>query len=102
MFVFYNYMYVFEDMEVLWFYSNVFNLKVWDFYIEEMLVEGFFYDWELVQGFFEFLEEEWFDGGVFQSWCCVVWFCYDSCLWIQFDVILCLLEELQRLEIELG
>lgn len=48
MFVFYNYMYVFEDVEVLWFYSNVFNLKVWDFYIEEMLVEGFFYDWELV------------------------------------------------------
>uniref|UniRef100_A0A452E4I8 Myotubularin phosphatase domain-containing protein n=1 Tax=Capra hircus TaxID=9925 RepID=A0A452E4I8_CAPHI len=38
--VFYNYMYAPEDAEVLRPYSNVSNLKVWDFYTEETLAEG--------------------------------------------------------------
>lgn len=48
--MFYNYMYAPEDTEVLRPYSNVSNLKVWDFYTEETLAEGPPYDWELAQG----------------------------------------------------
>ncbi|XP_032738579.1 myotubularin-related protein 5 isoform X3 [Lontra canadensis] len=100
--VFYNYMYAPEDTEVLRPYSNVSNLKVWDFYTEETLAEGPPYDWELAQGPPEPPEEERPDGGAPQSRRRVVWPCYDSCPRAQPDAISRLLEELQRLETELG
>ncbi|VTJ75756.1 Hypothetical predicted protein [Marmota monax] len=100
--VFYNYMYAPEDTEVLRPYSNVSNLKVWDFYTEETLSEGPPYDWELAQGPPEPPEEERPDGGAPQSRRRVVWPCYDSRPRVQPDAISCLLEELQRLETELG
>ncbi|XP_004409717.1 PREDICTED: myotubularin-related protein 5 [Odobenus rosmarus divergens] len=100
--VFYNYMYAPEDTEVLRPYSNVSNLKVWDFYTEETLAEGPPYDWELAQGPPEPPEEERPDGGAPQSRRRVVWPCYDSRPRAQPDAISCLLEELQRLEAELG
>ncbi|ELK24647.1 Myotubularin-related protein 5 [Myotis davidii] len=56
--VFYNYMYAPEDTEVLRPYSNVSNLKVWDFYTEETLAQGPPYDWELAQVSPEPPEEE--------------------------------------------
>ncbi|XP_032609797.1 myotubularin-related protein 5 isoform X1 [Hylobates moloch] len=100
--VFYNYVYAPEDAEVLRPYSNVSNLKVWDFYTEETLAEGPPYDWELAQGPPEPPEEERSDGGAPQSRRRVVWPCYDSCPRAQPDAISRLLEELQRLETELG
>ncbi|XP_068959032.1 myotubularin-related protein 5 isoform X3 [Petaurus breviceps papuanus] len=100
--VFYNYMYAPEDTEVLRPYSNVSNLKVWDFYTRETLAEGPPYDWELAQGPPEPLEEERPDGGAPQSRRRVIWPCYDSRLRAQPDAISRLLEELQRLEAELG
>ncbi|KAF0883201.1 MTMR5 protein, partial [Crocuta crocuta] len=100
--VFYNYMYAPEDTEVLRPYSNVSNLKVWDFYTEETLAEGPPYDWELAQGPPEPPEEERPDGGAPQSRRRVVWPCYDSRPRAQPDAISRLLEELQRLETELG
>ncbi|XP_074182750.1 myotubularin-related protein 5 isoform X7 [Rhinolophus sinicus] len=100
--VFYNYMYAPEDTEVLRPYSNVSNLKVWDFYTEESLAEGPPYDWELAQGPPEPPEEERLDGGAPQSRRRVVWPCYDSRPRAQPDAISRLLEELQRLETELG
>ncbi|XP_023381199.1 myotubularin-related protein 5 [Pteropus vampyrus] len=100
--VFYNYMYAPEDVEVLRPYSNVSNLKVWDFYTEETLAEGPPYDWELAQGPPEPPEEERLDGGAPQSRRRVVWPCYDSRPRAQPDAISRLLEELQRLETELG
>ncbi|KAF6121585.1 SET binding factor 1 [Phyllostomus discolor] len=99
---FYNYMYAPEDAEVLRPYSNVSNLRVWDFYTEEALSEGPPYDWELAQGPPEPLEEERPDGGAPQSRRRVVWPCYDSRPRAQPDAISRLLEELQRLEAELG
>ncbi|XP_055413965.1 myotubularin-related protein 5 isoform X3 [Bubalus kerabau] len=100
--VFYNYMYAPEDAEVLRPYSNVSNLKVWDFYTEETLAEGPPYDWELAQGPPEPPEEERPDGGAPQSRRRVVWPCYDSRPRAQPDAISRLLEEMQRLETELG
>ncbi|KAM5250545.1 myotubularin-related protein 5 isoform 6-T6 [Hipposideros larvatus] len=100
--VFHNYMYAPEDAEVLRPYSNVSNLKVWDFYTEETLAEGPLYDWELAQGPPEPPEEERLDGGAPQSRRRVVWPCYDSRPRAQPDAISRLLEELQRLETELG
>ncbi|XP_060044815.1 myotubularin-related protein 5 isoform X5 [Erinaceus europaeus] len=100
--VFYNYMYAPEDTEVLRPYSNVSNLKVWDFYTEETLAEGPPYDWELAQGPPEPPEEDRPDGGAPQSRRRVVWPCYDSRPRAQPDAISRLLEELQKLETELG
>ncbi|XP_040089498.1 myotubularin-related protein 5 isoform X5 [Oryx dammah] len=100
--VFYNYMYAPEDAEVLRPYSHVSNLKVWDFYTEETLAEGPPYDWELAQGPPEPPEEERPDGGAPQSRRRVVWPCYDSRPRAQPDAISRLLEEMQRLETELG
>ncbi|MBV95688.1 Myotubularin-related protein 5, partial [Eschrichtius robustus] len=73
-------------------YSNVSNLKVWDFYTEETLAEGPPYDWELAQGPPEPPEEERPDGGAPQSRRRVVWPCYDSCPRAQPDAISQLLE----------
>ncbi|CAK6444054.1 unnamed protein product [Pipistrellus nathusii] len=100
--VFYNYMYAPEDTEVLRPYSNVSNLKVWDFYTEETLAQGPPYDWELAQVSPEPPEEERPEGGAPQSRRRVVWPCYDSRPRVQPDAISHLLEELQRLETELG
>lgn len=114
--MFYNYTYAPEDTEVsgAWLgqqlprgpaseyrltcsqvlrpYSNVSNLKVWDFYTEETLAEGPPYDWELAQGPPEPPEEERPDGGAPQSRRRVVWPCYDSRPRVQPDAISRLLE----------
>lgn len=113
--MFYNYVYAPEDTEVsrgpagaggrlpaqlltpdppqvLRPYSNVSNLKVWDFYTEETLAEGPPYDWELAQGPPEPPEEERPDGGAPQSRRRVVWPCYDSRPRAQPDAISRLLE----------
>lgn len=73
-------------------YSNVSNLKVWDFYTEETLAEGPPYDWELAQGPPEPPEDERPDGAAPQSRRRVVWPCYDSRPRAQPDAISRLLE----------
>ncbi|XP_077196748.1 myotubularin-related protein 5 isoform X4 [Paroedura picta] len=101
--VFFNYMYAPEDGEVLRPYSNVSNLKVWDYYTQETLSEGPSYDWELVQGQTEPTEEAGQqDTSTPQSKRRIIWPCYDNCSRLEPDAISRLLEELQNLEMELG
>nr|XP_056701885.1 myotubularin-related protein 5 [Euleptes europaea] len=102
--VFFNYMYAPEDGEVLRPYSNISNLKVWDYYTQETLSEGPSYDWELVQGHGEPSEEagQQQDTSTPQSQRRVIWPCYDNCSRLEPDAISRLLEELQNLEMELG
>ncbi|XP_038612156.1 myotubularin-related protein 5 isoform X2 [Tachyglossus aculeatus] len=102
--IFFNYMYAPEDGQVLRPYSNVSNLKVWDYYTEETLAEGPPYDWEQGPGPPEPpAEDERPDGVALQtSKRRVVWPCYDSRPRAQPDALTHLLQELQRLEMELG
>uniref|UniRef100_A0A6I8NUZ4 SET binding factor 1 n=1 Tax=Ornithorhynchus anatinus TaxID=9258 RepID=A0A6I8NUZ4_ORNAN len=102
--VFFNYMYAPEDGQVLRPYSNVSNLKVWDYYTEETLAEGPPYDWEQGPGPPELpAEDERPDGAAPPTGKRrVVWPCYDSRPRAQPDALTHLLQELQRLESELG
>ncbi|XP_035280334.1 myotubularin-related protein 5 isoform X2 [Anguilla anguilla] len=101
--IFFNYMFAPEDGEVLKPYSNISNLKVWDFYTEETLAEGPSYDWEQVQAPVEQAEEaEKPDTAGPKSRRRVVWPCYDRCSKVVPDAITKLLQELQSLETELG
>lgn len=101
--VFFNYMYAPEDGEVLRPYSNISNLKVWDYYTQETLSEGPSYDWELTQGQVEPMEEaSQQDSSTPQSKRRIIWPCYDSCSRTEPDAISRLLEDLQNLEMELG
>ncbi|XP_025071226.1 myotubularin-related protein 5 isoform X4 [Alligator sinensis] len=101
--VFFNYMYAPEDSEVLRPYSNISNLKVWDYYTAETLAEGPSYDWELAQGPAEPAEEaERQETGAPQSKRCIIWPCYDNRGRVEPDAISKLLEELHNLEMELG
>ncbi|XP_061085473.1 myotubularin-related protein 5-like isoform X2 [Conger conger] len=101
--VFFNYMFAPEDGEVLKPYSNISNLKVWDFYTGETLSEDPSYDWELGQGRAgQPEEEERPDSAPPKSQRRVVWPCYDSAAKVLPDAITKLLQELQDLETELG
>ncbi|KAL0962853.1 hypothetical protein UPYG_G00346360 [Umbra pygmaea] len=103
--IFFNYMFSPEDEEVLRPYSFISNLKVWDFYTEETL-SGPLYDWELVQkGRQDRLAEEVPDkpdSTTPKSQRHIVWPCYDSRIRVVPDAITKLLQDLQRLEVELG
>uniref|UniRef100_A0A8C3L5D5 SET binding factor 1 n=1 Tax=Chrysolophus pictus TaxID=9089 RepID=A0A8C3L5D5_CHRPC len=103
--VFFNYMYAPEDGEVrvLRPYSNISNLKVWDYYTEETLSEGPSYDWELVQGQPEHMEEaDRQDTSAPQTKRKIIWPCYDNRSRMEPDAISKLLEDLHNLEMELG
>uniref|UniRef100_A0A674K602 SET binding factor 1 n=1 Tax=Terrapene triunguis TaxID=2587831 RepID=A0A674K602_9SAUR len=101
--VFFNYMYAPEDGEVLRPYSNISNLKVWDYYTQEVLSEGPSYDWELVQGQPEHVEvEDRQDSSAPQTKRKIIWPCYDNRSRVEPDAISKLLEELHNLEAELG
>ncbi|XP_053108405.1 myotubularin-related protein 5 isoform X3 [Hemicordylus capensis] len=101
--IFFNYMYAPEDGEVLRPYSNISNLKVWDYYTQETLAEGPSYDWELVQCPAEELEEATLpDTNAPQSRRKIIWPCYSNRSRTEPDAISRLLEELQSLEMELG
>ncbi|KAJ8261705.1 hypothetical protein GJAV_G00157390 [Gymnothorax javanicus] len=101
--IFFNYMFAPEDGEVLKPYSNISNLKVWDFYTEESLAEGPSYDWEPGQGPAEPTEEaEKPETAAPKTRRKVVWPCYDRCSKVVPDAITKLLQELQSLESELG
>ncbi|OXB56058.1 hypothetical protein ASZ78_013140 [Callipepla squamata] len=91
--VFFNYMYAPEDGEVLRPYSNISNLKVWDYYTEETLSEGPSYDWELVQGQPEHVEEaDRQDTSAPQTKRKIIWPCYDNRSRMEPDAISKLLE----------
>uniref|UniRef100_A0A4W4GNL4 SET binding factor 1 n=1 Tax=Electrophorus electricus TaxID=8005 RepID=A0A4W4GNL4_ELEEL len=106
--VFYNYMYSPEEEEVLKPYTFISNLKVWDFYTEEVLSEGPSYDWELVRGQPEGPGEEVApaaerpETAAPKSQRRVVWPCYDSLSKVLPDAITKLLQDVQTLEAELG
>ncbi|XP_043944593.1 myotubularin-related protein 5 [Protopterus annectens] len=101
--VFYNYMYAPDDGEVLRPYSNISNLKIWDYYTSEVLSEGPSYDWELVNGRCEQAEDsDKQDTSAPQSKRKIIWPCYDNRSKVEPDAITKLLEELQALESELG
>lgn len=74
-------------------YSNISNLKVWDYYTEETLSEGPSYDWELVQGQPEPAEEpDRQDTAAPQSKRRIIWPCYDNRSRVEPDAISKLLE----------
>ncbi|XP_076861300.1 myotubularin-related protein 5 isoform X3 [Brachyhypopomus gauderio] len=108
--IFYNYMYSPEEEEVLKPYTFISNLKVWDFYTEEVLSEGPSYDWELVRGRPEGSAEEVTPAPAAErpetaapkSQRRVVWPCYDSLSKVLPDAITKLLQDVQTLETELG
>uniref|UniRef100_A0A671RR09 Myotubularin-related protein 5-like n=1 Tax=Sinocyclocheilus anshuiensis TaxID=1608454 RepID=A0A671RR09_9TELE len=103
--IFYNYMFSPEEEEVLKPYSFISNLKVWDFYTEEMLSEGPSFDWELVRGRPEKPQEEAGDRQETtapKSQRRIVWPCYDSLSKVLPDAITKLLQDVQNLETELG
>uniref|UniRef100_A0A3P8WHS9 SET binding factor 1 n=1 Tax=Cynoglossus semilaevis TaxID=244447 RepID=A0A3P8WHS9_CYNSE len=101
--IFYNYMFAPEDDEVLRPYTFISNLKVWDFYMEERLSEGPSYDWE-VRGHERVAEEtpEKPDSSGPKSQRSFVWPCYQNLDKVVPDAITKLLQDLQRLETELG
>uniref|UniRef100_A0A8C4V468 SET binding factor 1 n=1 Tax=Falco tinnunculus TaxID=100819 RepID=A0A8C4V468_FALTI len=91
--IFFNYMYAPEDGEVLRPYSNISNLKVWDYYTEETLSEGPSYDWELTQGQPEHVEEaDRQDTSAPQTKRKIIWPCYDNRSRVEPDAISKLLE----------
>ncbi|KAK2517216.1 Sbf1 [Columba guinea] len=74
-------------------YSNISNLKVWDYYTEETLSEGPSYDWELAQGQPEHVEEaDRQDTGAPQTKRKIIWPCYDNRSRVEPDAISKLLE----------
>uniref|UniRef100_A0A8C8RNG0 SET binding factor 1 n=1 Tax=Pelusios castaneus TaxID=367368 RepID=A0A8C8RNG0_9SAUR len=100
--IFFNYVYAPEDGEVLRPYSNISNLKVWDYYTQETLSEGPSYDWELVQRQPDHVEEaDRQDSSTPQTKRKIIWPCYDNRSRVEPDAISKLLEELQTLEMEL-
>ncbi|KAM9704743.1 myotubularin-related protein 5 isoform 1-T1 [Menidia menidia] len=103
--IFYNYMFSPEDDEVLRPYTFISNLKVWDFYMEEMLSEGPSYDWEL-RGRQERTADEAAaekpDTSAPKSQRVIVWPCYDNLSKAVPDAITKLLQDVQSLEAELG
>ncbi|XP_037552173.1 myotubularin-related protein 5 [Nematolebias whitei] len=102
--IFYNFMFSPEDEEVLRPYTFISNLKVWDFFLEETLCEGPSYDWELKgwQGCEAEETAEKPDTSAPKSQRHVVWPCYDNMSKVLPDAITKLLQDLQRLEAELG
>lgn len=74
-------------------YSNISNLKVWDYYTAETLAEGPSYDWELAQGPAEPADEaERQETGAPQSKRRIIWPCYDNRGRVEPDAISKLLE----------
>ena len=74
-------------------YSNISNLKVWDYYTEETLSEGPSYDWELAQGQPEHMEEaDRQDTSAPQTKRKIIWPCYDNRSRVEPDAISKLLE----------
>lgn len=72
-------------------YSNISNLKVWDYYTEETLSEGPSYDWELAQP--EHVEEaDRQDTSAPQTKRKIIWPCYDNRSRVEPDAISKLLE----------
>uniref|UniRef100_A0A4W3IUI3 SET binding factor 1 n=1 Tax=Callorhinchus milii TaxID=7868 RepID=A0A4W3IUI3_CALMI len=101
--IFFNYLYSPEDAEVLRPYSNISNLKLWDYYTHETLSEGPPYDWELIHGRSEQgIDGERADSGASHTQRSIVWPCYHNQHKTEPDAITKLLEELQVLETELG
>ncbi|MBN3277328.1 MTMR5 protein, partial [Polyodon spathula] len=101
--IFFNYMFAPEDGEVLKPYSFISNLKVWDFYTNETLSEGPSYDWELVHGRQEQMDEsDRQDTSAPKSQRRIIWPCYDNRSKVEPDAITKLFHEMQSLEMELG
>lgn len=74
-------------------YSNISNLKVWDYYTQENLSEDPSYDWELAQGQVDPMEEAGQqDTSTPQSRRRIIWPCYDNCSRMEPDAISRLLE----------
>ncbi|MGH0172080.1 UNVERIFIED_CONTAM: hypothetical protein FKN15_062693 [Acipenser sinensis] len=86
--IFFNYMFAPEDGEVLKPYSFISNLKVWDFYTNETLSEGPSYDWELVYGRQEQMDEsDRQDTSAPKSKRKIIWPCYDNRSKVEPDAI---------------
>lgn len=102
-FIFFNYLYLLLEIEVLKFNVNVFSFKKWDYYIEEILFIGFFYDWMMLIFKYFFFEDFDLVGEVgLWSQRRIVWLCYDDVSCIQFDVFISFFSEIEKLEYKLN
>lgn len=104
--VFYNFWYSpnqDEGFQILRPYSNISNLKIWSYYLEENLAHGPLYDVEIIAMEKQKEEEaEAADGNVNQSSRCVIHKCYDNIQNTQTDIFTQLLETIHNQETELG
>lgn len=102
--IFYNFWYIpNKDDGVLRPYSNISNLEIWDYYLQEELAHGPTFDMELVAMERQREEEsEAADGNSRYSSRRIVNKCYDSISTIQPDFFAQMLETIRNVETELG
>ncbi|KAL5006472.1 hypothetical protein ScPMuIL_015278 [Solemya velum] len=101
--VFYNFLYSPEEQQhVLRPYSNLANLKVWDYYLTEDLAHGPSYDIEVVNREIRQNEEHEIIEGMGLERRKIINGCYDNILLKQPDVFRWQLQEIHKLETDLG
>lgn len=102
--VFYNFLFFPHDHEtvVLRPFSNFSNLKLWDYYLTEDLAHGSFYDFELLDEMHADDESDIVDLPLTSVPRCIVNSCYDNVMQVVPDSCSYLLQEIQRLEMEIG
>ncbi|XP_013907166.1 PREDICTED: myotubularin-related protein 13 isoform X2 [Thamnophis sirtalis] len=101
--VFFNYLYMPLETEVLKPNVSISCLKKWDYYTEETLATGPGYDWTMISAKFSTLDEtDQMDMSPSHNKRKIVWPCYDNLAKVQPDAITNLFSEIERLENKLN
>ncbi|XP_039206187.1 myotubularin-related protein 13 isoform X2 [Crotalus tigris] len=101
--VFFNYLYVPVETEVLKPNVSISCLKKWDYYTEETLATGPTYDWTMISAKCSTLDEtDQMDMSPSHNKRKIVWPCYDNLNKVQPDAITNLFSEIERLENKLN
>ncbi|XP_070619420.1 myotubularin-related protein 13 isoform X2 [Erythrolamprus reginae] len=101
--VFFNYLYMPVETEVLKPNVSISCLKKWDYYTEETLATGPSYDWTMISAKCSPLDEtDQMDMSPSHNKRKIVWPCYDNLAKVQPDAITNLFSEIERLENKLN
>ncbi|XP_058015757.1 myotubularin-related protein 13 isoform X3 [Ahaetulla prasina] len=101
--VFFNYLYMPVETEVLKPNVSISCLKKWDYYIEETLATGPSYDWTMISAKCSTLDEtDQMDMSPSHNKRKIVWPCYDNLAKVQPDAITNLFSEIEKLENKLN
>ncbi|XP_034272963.1 myotubularin-related protein 13 isoform X2 [Pantherophis guttatus] len=101
--VFFNYLYMPVETEVLKPNVSISCLKKWDYYTEETLATGPSYDWTMISAKCSTLDEtDQMDMSPSHNKRKIVWPCYDNLAKVQPDAITNLFSEIERLENKLN